>query len=261
MFLSQLLLVAMVGIGRSRADNPIVEQLHDAEPAINAVLEQLRGTTPSKAGAGIAIADARPSNSMDVIKSAIGDAAENGRNLRTLSDATGFWTACGRNGYCNNHFASAMPSDLNYVRCCSDRFKDGWVKQGDQCPYGESNLEVANSSEHEWNHGCTLRKTYYDARAACSNVGARLCTKAELHFDCAAQSGCGFDEEMVWALSSEAIAPPPAPSPPSESYLGRGRVSQDRKSHCHLSMYCIVTSPILQKLINRCRFLSYFTAG
>lgn len=182
MILSRFFLAAMVPIGNSYAnlqeEKASVEQLRGAGSALNTFLEQV---------------------------------AEHLPNVRSTDNTNGYFTACGRNGRCDGtNFTDAMPSDLNYVRCCSDSTKENWVKHSGQCPYAQSNIELADlSGNYNYLEGCPEQKNYDDAVEACDNVGARLCTKAEFFHDCTMLSGCGWDYEMIWTLSSAPLDLPP----------------------------------------------------
>ena len=59
---------------------------------------------------------------------------------------------------------------------------------------------------------CAQGKTFAEAEAICQAAGARLCTTAELVNGCTAGTGCMFDFELVWGVSS--------PPPPSTTGLG-----------------------------------------
>ena len=59
--------------------------------------------------------------------------------------------------------------------------------------------------------GCKRDQTFAQAEAICDGAGARLCTVAELEGGCAADTGCSFNDELVWAV----------PSPPHPVVCGR----------------------------------------
>ena len=46
---------------------------------------------------------------------------------------------------------------------------------------------------------CSRDKTFAEAEAICQAAGARLCTVAELKDGCTVGTGCGYDQELVWA--------------------------------------------------------------
>ena len=47
-----------------------------------------------------------------------------------------------------------------------------------------------------------VKKTFNRAVAICSENGARLCTKNELEEKCSANTGCAFNEELIWSSTS-----------------------------------------------------------
>ena len=47
---------------------------------------------------------------------------------------------------------------------------------------------------------CKLDQTFAQAEAICDGAGARLCTVAELEGGCAADTGCSFNDDLVWAV-------------------------------------------------------------
>ena len=54
---------------------------------------------------------------------------------------------------------------------------------------------------------CARDKTFAEAEAICQAAGARLCTTAELADGCTAGTGCQFDFELVWGVSSPPLPP------------------------------------------------------
>ena len=114
---------------------------------------------------------------------------------------------CGSVGACYHPYDPLQLDELRHVRCCSDSPKSGWVKMSDACPYAESNL-LDNLNTGMYNVGCPKATTHQGAQKMCADAGARLCTMEELSNDCAATSGCGFDEAMVWSSSCVADGTP-----------------------------------------------------
>ena len=55
---------------------------------------------------------------------------------------------------------------------------------------------------------CAHDHTFAQAEAICDGVGARLCTIPELEAGCAADTGCGHDDDLVWGTptSSRPVA-------------------------------------------------------
>ena len=93
------------------------------------------------------------------------------------------------------------------VRCCSD------VKLSASWGTLRSGCAVWGESDAVWT--CKRGKTYTEAEAICKNAGARLCTAAELVAGCAAGTGCGFDNALVWGVLPSPSPPPISPPPPS----------------------------------------------
>ena len=87
---------------------------------------------------------------------------------------------------------TAPPTRTTQVRCCSDHDNGpGWTKR--------AGCSVWGGSDEGWE--CSARKTFAEAEAICqNNASARLCTVAELEDGCAKQTGCGFDDELVWGV-------------------------------------------------------------
>merc|ERR1739848_158253 len=46
---------------------------------------------------------------------------------------------------------------------------------------------------------CYENKSYYEAQNICVSAGGRLCTKTELEGKCTEDSGCGFDNDLIWS--------------------------------------------------------------
>jgi len=116
-------------------------------------------------------------------------------SLSSLGDLQGLivyhpmWLACGKMGECPEGFLShAYWEEKHEVRCCSESEKPGWVKQPWCDVWGESDLPA-----------CFHESTFEEAADICARNGGRLCTKEELEFGCASQSGCGHDQDLVWS--------------------------------------------------------------
>ena len=56
------------------------------------------------------------------------------------------------------------------------------------------------SSVGSWQ--CSRDKTFAEAKAICQAAGARLCTVAELEDGCTVGTGCGYDQQLIWAERS-----------------------------------------------------------
>jgi len=102
------------------------------------------------------------------------------------------WVVCGREGFCIEDNTMARDSDLHEVRCCSDIAIAGWRKN-DACGiWGQS----------KFNGVCHAKKKFESAVAICYDNGGRLCTKSELEEKCSANTGCKFNEELMWSSTS-----------------------------------------------------------
>ena len=99
--------------------------------------------------------------------------------------------------------------DLHEVRCCSDVELPGYERRlaGDSLgidntgPFMQLDCQVWAESQFlsvgDGPAGCVEEATLNEAIDVCTNDGARLCTKAEMHSGCSAQTGCGHDEDLV----------------------------------------------------------------
>lgn len=83
------------------------------------------------------------------------------------------------------------------VRCCSWTDLGGWIKKDGCSVYANSHM-----SSFPW----CMMVDWFRARDACWSLGARLCTKDELLNDCAAFSGCRFNNKMVWSSTVSYIS-------------------------------------------------------
>ena len=123
---------------------------------------------------------------------------------------------CGRAGKCGRGADIVEPDSPSVrasVRCCSDSSLTGF--QDRDCAskaYGASEISGR----------CHEQKTYFEARAICEDVGARLCSTEETK--CSQRTGCRFDRELIWgvAMVEESTDSPtrrptrPPTSPPSK---------------------------------------------
>eukprot|EP00591_Stephanopyxis_turris_P001500 CAMPEP_0195510942 /NCGR_PEP_ID=MMETSP0794_2-20130614/3436_1 /TAXON_ID=515487 /ORGANISM="Stephanopyxis turris, Strain CCMP 815" /LENGTH=468 /DNA_ID=CAMNT_0040638465 /DNA_START=72 /DNA_END=1475 /DNA_ORIENTATION=- len=104
------------------------------------------------------------------------------------------WVVCGRSDHCENEEVHlAEEHELHEVRCCSDSMITGWKKMSNCDVWGGSSIDGK----------CHHRKNFGEAEMICGSVGARLCTKIELERDCAKNTGCQFNEDLVWSLSTD----------------------------------------------------------
>jgi len=90
----------------------------------------------------------------------------------------------------------ASPDEIHGVRCCADSDPGGWLLNSHRgCNvFAQSNIPDCHMAD------------YSSSVQLCSDVGGRLCTREELEYPnlCAANSGCGFNGQMVWS-STEGI--------------------------------------------------------
>eukprot|EP00039_Didymoeca_costata_P020193 m.340411 g.340411 ORF g.340411 m.340411 type:complete len:924 (+) comp19286_c0_seq1:195-2966(+) len=122
-----------------------------------------------------------------------------------------FWQVPGRLDRNVGSDTCAPATNTQYVRCCADFTQAGsvtvtaapktvstkncttlgnnWRLQGDAC--GESDVPQCNND-----------KTFYEAQSICENIGARLCTSAELRANTARGTGCGYDNKYVWTQTT-----------------------------------------------------------
>ena len=78
------------------------------------------------------------------------------------------------------------------VRCCSDvKLSGNWTKKANY------SCAVWGGSDEGWQ--CAPRKTFAEAEAICQAAGARLCTVTELEDGCTVGTGCGHDQQLIWA--------------------------------------------------------------
>lgn len=81
--------------------------------------------------------------------------------------------------------------EIHAVRCCSDKERTGtWIQRKGCKVWAESDVPVC------------YRTSYTMAEQKCADVGARLCTSAELQDGCTAGTGCYFNHYMVWSSTS-----------------------------------------------------------
>ena len=103
--------------------------------------------------------------------------------------------ACGRLGFCPDGVSnpSVLPvSSTLAARCCSDVEIAGWNKAPDSCGnlwlYGKDQSGI-----------CMREVTYEYAKQACTDLGARLCTKDEYLDDCTGKAYCKQSDVLNWS--------------------------------------------------------------
>ncbi|KAL7494233.1 hypothetical protein ACHAWT_008487 [Skeletonema menzelii] len=107
---------------------------------------------------------------------------------------------CGRGSPCSEGNKKTVSVDeLHEVRCCvnAPNGLPRWWKQKclDHPEFGDKDLYARS----KFSGVCYNEQTFSQAKAVCSEKGARLCTIKEMEAQCAKGTGCNFDREMVWA--------------------------------------------------------------
>ena len=87
---------------------------------------------------------------------------------------------------------AATIEETHAVRCCSDVDMAGWRKKPTCNVWSESDI---------W--GSCKELTWSEANDFCVSQSARLCTRTELEAGCAEQTGCNFDNRLIWSKSPE----------------------------------------------------------
>jgi len=100
---------------------------------------------------------------------------------------------CGRAGNCPEPTRWAEPFERHEVRCCSDTALEKFRR------VRECGLWVSSKNGMG---GCQGEKTFAEAEAICASANARLCTAGELRAGCTRGTGCGFDDELIWSLTT-----------------------------------------------------------
>ena len=114
-----------------------------------------------------------------------------------------YYVACGKPRKCTDeNDGAADMNDLHAVRCCSDEEISGWIQTCDAV-WAQYDFSGSDDSENEL---CYDNQTFASAKAICSNYGGRLCTQEELHAECASDTACDYNRELVWS-STLASAP------------------------------------------------------
>lgn len=93
--------------------------------------------------------------------------------------------------------------ETHALRCCADFKLNDQFMQNTGCSvwhnsyFGSVNVWQNSSPNHR---GCVQRLvTYAEGKQFCENMGARVCTKAEVEAKCVVGSGCGADALTIWA--------------------------------------------------------------
>jgi len=80
------------------------------------------------------------------------------------------------------------------VQCCADTRLKGFIRKSCKSTYGASSIEGRCHNLVNWE----------EAKKICADVGARLCFFGES--TCAVTTGCGYDDQMVWASDEEDVS-------------------------------------------------------
>jgi len=108
------------------------------------------------------------------------------------------WVACGQLDACDNPRIPGMESHERQraVRCCSDSFVNGFEQKFGCETYGTSKLGGT----------CHSHKSFQEAMDICEGENGRLCTREEMEADCTRNTGCGFNDNLIWTSSIEVNA-------------------------------------------------------
>ena len=83
-----------------------------------------------------------------------------------------------------------------------------WLKNTEYgCSVWGGSLQEGAISLGKVTTACKENQNLAQAVALCYGAGARLCTVAELVAGCAAHTGCGFDDDLVWAVPTPSASP------------------------------------------------------
>jgi len=92
-------------------------------------------------------------------------------------------------------------NELHALRCCSDtKLNNAFMKNGGGCRVWHNSFygRVTGGGNHA---GCVKAGlSFKDGWQFCKDMGARLCTKAEVEAGCVKGSGCGTDAQTIWAV-------------------------------------------------------------
>ncbi len=103
---------------------------------------------------------------------------------------------------CPTHEEVIDYSAFRRVRCCSDwNVGEAWEQRG-SCSIWAATKNTGGGNTDNGNIGCSGPLNFFDAVAYCKDAGERLCTSDELANDCAKETGCGYDEEMIWSSTT-----------------------------------------------------------
>jgi len=100
-----------------------------------------------------------------------------------------YYGICGRKDKCNSEEGVFSVDTLHGVRCCANTQIDSTYRKWEWCDVWASSY---------FDGQCLDPMNHAEAAKICSIIGARLCTVQELKLNCAALSGCGYDNHIVW---------------------------------------------------------------
>lgn len=117
------------------------------------------------------------------------------------------WIAQGRPGStCSEADCATRAVDIeerHALRCCADSQLDGqFQRSGSACTVYHNSFYGYKTGAG--NHAeCTEGKVNFrQGWEFCRNLGARMCTKAEVESNCVSGSGCGADRQMIWTVAT-----------------------------------------------------------
>ena len=93
---------------------------------------------------------------------------------------------CTESSGCDTVAVSA--EETHAVRCCSDVEINGWRQKKTCNVWAESDI---------W--GVCKELNWSGANKFCKDQSARLCTREELEASCTEETGCTFDNRLIWS--------------------------------------------------------------
>lgn len=106
--------------------------------------------------------------------------------------ASEHWAACGKPHACAGEAPGMERHEKEHeVRCCSDAPADGFQRASGCSVYATS---IVGGT-------CHTHKTFRQALDICEAEGARLCTREEMDAGCTVNTGCGFNNNLIWTSS------------------------------------------------------------
>jgi len=126
---------------------------------------------------------------------------DEGEFIPSDSSSGSYWLACGASSgieydHCAVAKEVAQDNEVHDVRCCADTQLPDFTHKFARC---ESTIGYKVYGESKIDGVCYADKTYTEAVGICGSVGSRLCTAEELLADCTSETGCMFNNEMIWS--------------------------------------------------------------